>query len=53
MGQGLGLYAFTAEGPSLIPGWRTKIPMSQAARQKPNRNQAHWPRCFWESDINI
>ena len=37
MFQWLGLNAFTATGPGLIPGWETKIPQPCQGGQKTNK----------------
>ena len=40
MFQWLGLNAFTATGPGLIPGWETKIPQACQGGQKTNKKKA-------------
>ena len=38
----LGLHAFTAEGPGLIPGWGTKIPHVTQPGQKKKKLGVGW-----------
>ena len=42
MVQGLGLSAFTAEGPGSVPGWGTKI--LQASRRGQKKKKDQWKR---------